>query len=156
MECQKHINSINELNLLAMQLSQVLSPGDVVFLKGDLGAGKTTFCQAFFKALGYHDLVKSPTYTLVEDYTIQGQRYFHFDLYRLRDPMELYNIGIEDYFSCDSVVLIEWPDKGRGVLMPPTLTINITIESEKTRILTISTDDNKFIDLFDQMDQDRR
>jgi Predicted ATPase or kinase len=70
--------------------------------------------------------------------------------------MELYSIGIEDYFSCDSVVLIEWPDKGRGVLMPPTLTINITIESEKTRILTISTDDNKFVDLFDQMDQDRR
>ena len=139
MECQKHINSIHELNLLATRLSQALSPGDVVFLKGDLGAGKTTFCQAFFKALGYQDLVKSPTYTLVEDYTIQGQRYFHFDLYRLQDPMELYTIGIEDYFGRDSVVLIEWPDKGKGVLLPPTLTISITIESEKTRLLSIST-----------------
>jgi tRNA threonylcarbamoyladenosine biosynthesis protein TsaE len=154
MEWQKNINTLNQLFELAHQISRVIAAGDIVFLTGDLGAGKTTFCQALFRALGYDQLVKSPTYTLVEPYLIAGQDYFHFDLYRVRDPMELYSMGVDDYFKHDSVVLIEWPEKAEGALPAPTLTLNFSMRSEDCRLVYICTDDGKYVDLFKRMNQD--
>ena len=105
---------------LARTVAQHLNSSFILFLKGDLGTGKTTFARGFIQASGFAGVVKSPTYTLVEPYPISNNRIcYHFDLYRMANPEELEFIGARDYFNDNDVCLVEWPEKAEGFLPSP-------------------------------------
>ena len=112
---------------LAEKLARTLIPGMIIFLRGDLGAGKTTLVRALLHALGYSGRVKSPTYTLVEQYEASGLHLRHFDLYRFRDASEWEAAGFRDEFNGSNVCLVEWPENAQGLLPQEDITIVLEI-----------------------------
>ena len=106
------------------KLAQLCQPPLIIYLQGDLGAGKTTFARGFINKLGHSGKVKSPTFTLVETYDLEQARLYHLDLYRLKDPHELEYIGIRDLTGeSDVMCLIEWPERGGSGLPAADLVI---------------------------------
>ena len=133
------LNNEEDTQNLAAVLAAHFNAG-VIYLIGDLGAGKTTLTRYWLQAMGHKGAVKSPTYTLVEPYTIQNKDIFHFDLYRLNDPYELELMGIRDYLETpNALFLFEWPSKGGDEIPQADLVINIEkSEDDLTRIATLS------------------
>lgn len=119
------LESSEDTEALGAALWQALPDKCLLFLHGELGAGKTTLVRGLLRAAGHRGTVKSPTYTLVEEYEIDGRRLFHFDLYRLEDPEELEWMGIDDYLQQDALCCIEWPEQGQGVLPPADIEIRL-------------------------------
>lgn len=124
----------------------------VIFLTGQLGAGKTTFTRGFLRGLGYQGHVKSPTYTLVESYMLPAVTIHHFDFYRVRDAQELEFIGIQDYFAPATINLIEWPELGAGFLPTPDLSgeIKIIPAGREMKLIAHSTCGNEILQRLSQ------
>jgi len=119
-------------------LARKLSPGDVVYLSGNLGVGKTTLVRGLLRALGHRDRVKSPSYGLVESYDVAGRQIHHLDLYRLGHAEEIEYLGIPDLLDESSLLLIEWAERGEGYLPAATLEIQINDLPDGARRLTLT------------------
>lgn len=117
-------------NKLATAIKQFHPQHLIIFLYGDLGAGKTTFTRGMLRTFGHQEKVKSPTYTLVEPYDLDDYSIFHFDLYRLVNPDELDEIGLQEYIACPtSISIFEWPQNGISKLPLPDLTCYIQFKN---------------------------
>lgn len=122
-----HLDDESATLQLGAALSHSLAPGLVVFLRGELGAGKTTVVRGALRALGFEGRVKSPTYALVELYAVSRLNLHHFDFYRFNDPREWIDAGFRDSFNGRDVSLVEWPEKAAGLLPPADLEISLQV-----------------------------
>jgi tRNA threonylcarbamoyladenosine biosynthesis protein TsaE len=120
---------------LGEALAPGIGPGRVIHLRGELGAGKTTVARGLLRALGYAGRVKSPTYAVVEPYTLSRLHLYHFDFYRFSEKAEWVNSGFRDYFSPATACIVEWPERAGGLLAPPDLEIRLEIAGEARRAL---------------------
>ncbi len=118
---------------LGAALARGLTPGLVIHLSGELGAGKTTLVRGILRGLGYEGRVKSPTYTLVELYPLSKLFLYHFDFYRFGEPREWLDAGLRDAFGGDAVCLVEWPEKAGDGLPPPDVAIRLEMEGAGRR-----------------------
>ncbi len=119
----------------AAKFAQLCQPPLIIYLQGDLGSGKTTFARGFINKLGHSGKVKSPTFTLVESYDLEQARLYHFDLYRLKDPLELEYIGIRDLtWESDVICLIEWPERGGSELPEADLVIRLEYQGDSRAV----------------------
>ena len=116
----------NDTLELGATLAPCLAPGLTIYLRGELGAGKTTLVRGMVRALGHPGTVRSPTYALVEVYELSRLHLHHFDFYRFHDPREWIDAGFRESFNGRNVSLVEWPEKAAGQLPPADLRITLT------------------------------
>ena len=125
----------------ATQLAAALTRANLnacIALHGDLGAGKTTFVRHLLRALGVEGRIKSPTYAVVEPYTVNAGEVWHFDFYRFSDPREWEDAGFRDIFASPGLKLCEWPQNAAGVMPTPDLELNIAVDEDEQRQVTIN------------------
>jgi tRNA threonylcarbamoyladenosine biosynthesis protein TsaE len=133
------IPSLQDLPEAAGKFLELAADRPVVAFSGEMGAGKTTFIQALCKEMGVPTEVNSPTFALVNEYfTKDGTSIFHFDLYRIDDPSELFDLGYEEYFYSGSPCFIEWPEKARHLIPPGALQVKITVLDDGGREVIFS------------------
>jgi tRNA threonylcarbamoyladenosine biosynthesis protein TsaE len=116
-------------------LAAGMAPGRVLHLRGELGAGKTTLARGLLRGLGHRGRVKSPTYTLVEPYTLSRLNLYHFDFYRFSDKAEWLNSGFRDYFNPDAACIVEWPERAGDLLAAPDLEVRLEMAGEARQAL---------------------
>ena len=121
-----NVNSIEETTNLGFQLGELLTPGDIICLTGDLGTGKTHITKGIAKGLGINDTITSPTFNIVNQYDSGRLNLNHFDVYRVSDPDEIYAIGFDDYIFSDAVSIIEWANYIEEILPKEYLHIHIS------------------------------
>src|ERR671915_1029048 len=113
---------------LGEALAAGIAPGRVLFISGDLGAGKTTLVRGLLRGLGYAGRAKSPTYAVVEPYSFSSLDLYHFDFFRFKDRSEWLNSGFREHFNPDSLCVVEWPEKAGDLLSPPDLQIRLDFD----------------------------
>ena len=159
--CDIISHSSEETQCLAMRLGALLSGGELLLLDGQLGTGKTTFTQGLAKGMGITDVVSSPTFTLLKEYTSQsrsdtenetrrGLALYHFDLYRLDNPDEIIDLGFEDYFYGSDVCVIEWAAKADLLWPAERLHIRLKMISETERGLLFTAVGQRYDELLRQ------
>ncbi|MBI3898559.1 MAG: tRNA (adenosine(37)-N6)-threonylcarbamoyltransferase complex ATPase subunit type 1 TsaE [Gammaproteobacteria bacterium] len=126
-----------ETEAFGMRLSALLPPLRLIFVRGPLGAGKTTFVRGLLRGLGHEGVVKSPTFTLVEPYNFGEVSLYHFDLYRLTQPQELEFLGLRDYLAGDNICIVEWPERAGGILPAPDLDVMIQLNDKQGRLVQL-------------------
>lgn len=120
--------SEDEMMALGRSLADRVQPGEVVYLSGALGVGKTTLARAFIRSLGFEGRIKSPSYGLIETYATPTTQVAHLDLYRLGHPEEVADLGLEAYLGDAWVMLVEWPERGLGYVPEPDWQVTISDE----------------------------
>ncbi|MBR1842606.1 MAG: tRNA (adenosine(37)-N6)-threonylcarbamoyltransferase complex ATPase subunit type 1 TsaE [Oscillospiraceae bacterium] len=125
-----------ETSALGAELASRLAPGAVIAMYGDLGAGKTAFTRGLASGLGLKSRVSSPTFTIVNEY-LGRIPLFHFDMYRLKDADELFEIGWEDYLARGGVCVVEWSENVEGAFPPETIVVKIEKTGENERSIEI-------------------
>jgi len=130
------ISSLQELDDAASRFLELKGRASVISFSGAMGAGKTTFIQALCRNLGIEVEVNSPTFSLVNEYfTPDGESIFHFDLYRIESPEELFDMGYEEYFYSGSLCLIEWPEKASSLIPEDALQVRIQVGENDARFI---------------------
>jgi tRNA threonylcarbamoyladenosine biosynthesis protein TsaE len=130
------IPSLEQIDAIAAKFLRIVGDSPVIAFSGDLGAGKTTFIQALCRQLGVETDVNSPTFALINEYfTREGDPVYHFDLYRIGDPAELFDMGYEEYFFSGAPCFIEWPEKAGHLIPEDALTVKIDVLPDGTRQL---------------------
>jgi len=126
----RYLSGPEDTIALGAALAPCLEPGLVIYLSGELGAGKTTLARGVLRGLGYTGQVKSPSFALVELYKLSRLYLYHFDFYRFNSPAELGEAGFRDYFSPEAVCLVEWPERAAGAV--PAADIRIELKVRET------------------------
>ncbi|WP_214227276.1 tRNA (adenosine(37)-N6)-threonylcarbamoyltransferase complex ATPase subunit type 1 TsaE [Pedobacter sp. B4-66] len=133
-----NVNSLSDLDQAAISLLDFAGAEKIFVFEGDMGAGKTTFIKVLAKALGIKELVSSPTFSIVNEYEGEGNTFYHFDFYRIKNLQEAYDIGYEEYFYSGNICFIEWPEKVEELLPEHYIKIEIKMLSENERLLSIN------------------
>ncbi|WP_298555653.1 tRNA (adenosine(37)-N6)-threonylcarbamoyltransferase complex ATPase subunit type 1 TsaE [uncultured Algibacter sp.] len=128
---------VDEVEYIAKQLIKNVKTKTLLFY-GDMGVGKTTLIKTIVKVLGCDDVVSSPTFSIVNEYILNEEKIYHFDLYRINDVEEIYNFGIEDYLDSEYWKLIEWPEKIEPILYDDFDVIEISLDSKNNRNLILN------------------
>jgi len=141
-------NDANETALLGEKLAKIVRTGDLIFLQGDLGSGKTTYMRGFLRGLNFTGKVKSPSYTLLEQYELE-LTINHFDLYRFKDKREWDDAGFSEFINNNDVNVIEWPEKADDLIPISDLTIFFNFLDEKKRKIVIEGNSSRGIKCID-------
>ena len=131
------ITTISDLQPVCDHLKSLSQQEKLILFSGEMGSGKTTLIKKLCAVLGVKDDVSSPTFSLVNEYSGDNGPIYHFDLYRIKNEEELYDIGYEDYFFSGYLCLVEWPEMASGIIPQKHVMVNIRVENDQ-RIITIT------------------